>query len=130
MIFGHTDYYRDEFGEGLSRKFLGFSSLITPEKLSEIKVLTNRIEDKFRKEGRRLINIDPGYLDMAKLVLASTKDFMHRIYLDRGIYAEITLSYQNKSFRSFDWTYPDYRSKEYIDIFNEIREAYRQQIEK
>lgn len=65
---------------------------------------------------------------MAKLVLASTKDFMHRIYLDHGIYAEITLTYQNKSFRSWDWTYPDYKTQEYIDIFNKIREIFRGQI--
>ncbi|OGX43889.1 MAG: hypothetical protein A3G38_03040 [Omnitrophica WOR_2 bacterium RIFCSPLOWO2_12_FULL_51_8] len=79
--------------------------------------------------SRRLVNIDPGYLDLAKLVLASTKDYRHRIYLERGIYVEITLFYQRKTFNPWEWTYPDYRSREYIEVFNRIREIYKKQLQ-
>lgn len=127
LFFNHTDYYEKELGKCLKRKFLGFKRLISPCALSKIKSATNQIENKFRQGSCRLINIDPGYIDMAKLVLASTKDFCHRIYLDKGIYAEVTLVFKNKSFVFWDWTYPDYRSEEYIGIFNQIRQIYAQQ---
>jgi hypothetical protein len=128
LVFNHTDYYRNELGENLQRKFISFQKLILPKSLVEIKILTNKIENKLSLKGTRQINIDPGYLDLAKLVLASTKDFCHRIYLDRGIFAEITLFYKHKSFQTWEWTYPDYRSQEYITIFNRIREIYACQI--
>ncbi|MDD5512405.1 MAG: DUF4416 family protein [Candidatus Omnitrophica bacterium] len=79
---------------------------------------------------KRSINIDPGYLDMAKLVLATTKDFCHRIYLGSGIFGEVTLVYRKDSFQPWEWTYPDYRSREYIETFNRIREIYRAQDQK
>jgi len=128
--FIYTDYYEKEFGKDLKRKFLSFEKLIHSEKLSRIKNLTNKIETKFYRGKLRRINIDPGYLTLAKLVLASTKDYNHRIYLNNGIFAEITLSYQNKSFRPREWTYPDYRSCEYIEIFLRIRNIYALQIKR
>jgi hypothetical protein len=128
MLFDYTDYYKKEFGTGLKRRFLSFSRLIRPAKLAEIKVITNKLEKKASIKGDRTVNLDPGYVDMAKLVLASTKDFCHRIYLDRGIFAEITLVYKKDSFTHWDWTYPDYRTKEYIVIFNHIRQLYSQQL--
>jgi hypothetical protein len=128
LPFIHTDYYELEFGRDLLRKFIGFKKLVTPKSLPKIKILTNNIEDKLSRGSKRLINIDPGYLDLAKLVLASTKDFAHRIYLDKGIYAEITLAYQHKTFNAREWTYPDYRTPEYIAIFNQLREIYMGQI--
>ena len=76
----------------------------------------------------RIINIDPGYLDLSKLILASTKDYKHRIYLTKGIYAEVTLFYQDKTFCPWEWTYPDYKTGEYIEIFNRIRQIYAEQI--
>ena len=124
LVFNHTDYYRDEIGEPLQRKFISFQKLITPTDISVIKAITNRLENKLSEESRRLINIDPGYIDLAKLILASTKDFRHRIYLDKGIFAEITLFYQNNTFQPWEWTYPDYRTAEYIAIFNKIRKIY------
>jgi len=128
LDFTHTDYYHEEFGASLKRKFISFAKLIPPDALPKIKIYTNKIERKFLAAGKRLINIDPGYLDLAKLVLASTKDFVHRIYLDKNIFAETTLFYQNKTFRPWECTYPDYRSPEYIEIFNQIREIYAEQI--
>jgi hypothetical protein len=128
LDFTHTDYYAKEFGKPLKRQFISFAKLIPPENLSQIKITTNIIEQKLSRQELRSINIDPGYLNMAKLILASTKDYRHRIYLNRGIYAEITLFYQNKSFTAWEWTYPDYKTADYIAIFNHIREIYAQQI--
>ena len=128
LPFTHTDYYAKEFGKPLKRQFISFRKLIPPENLPKIKITTNTIEQKLSKRGLRSINIDPGYLNMAKLILASTKDYRHRIYLNRGIYAEITLFYQNKSFTARGWTYPDYKTTDYIAIFNQIREIYVEQI--
>jgi hypothetical protein len=122
--FNYTAYYEKEMGAGLKRRFISFSKLVPMQDLYRIKLYTNRLESRFLDSGKRRVNIDPGYLDLAKLVLASTKDYSHRIYLRKGIFAEITLSYRNNSFTPNDWTYPDYRSKEYIDIFNQIRELY------
>ena len=129
FAFMHTGYYAEEFGSNLMRRFISFKKLIPPQDLAKIKIMTNKIEGALTRNGRRLINIDPGYLDAAKLVLASTKDYRHRIYLDRGIYAEITIFYQAKSFRAWEWTYPDYRSQEYIEIFNCLRGLYVSRIQ-
>lgn len=128
LAFNHTDYYEKEMGKGLKRKFIAFKKLIPADKLSQIKLITNAIEKKLSEDNRRLINIDPGYVDLPKLVLASTKDFRHRIYIGNNIYAETTLFYQNEGFRPWEWTYPDYKSEEYIALFNRIRENYAQQI--
>lgn len=127
LPFCYTNYYEKEIGKDLKRRFISFKKLIFPEDLPKIKNYSNRIEEKFSLKKSRLINIDPGYLDLAKLVLATTKDYNHRVYLDKGIYAEVTLCYQHKTFRPWDWTYPDYRSGEYIEIFNQIREIYFKQ---
>ena len=121
LDFNHTAYYEKEMGVGLKRRFISFAKPISIQDLYLIKLYTNRLEGRFLNSGVRQVNIDPGYLDLAKLVLASTKDYAHRIYLRKGIFAEVTLSYRNNSFTFNDWTYPDYRSQEYIDIFNKIR---------
>jgi len=128
LAFTHTDYYEPEFGKPLKRKFISFKELIPAGGLAKIKALTNAIENELAHDERRTINIDPGYLDLAKLILASTKDYRHRIYLDKGIYAEITLFYQNKTFQPWEWTFLDYRTKDYIVIFNQIRAIYYRQI--
>ena len=111
-------------GEGLKRRFISFSKLISMGDFYRIKLYANRLESKFLNASKRLINIDPGYLDQAKFVLASTKDYAHRIYLHKGIFAEIAISYRGNTFTPNEWSYPDYRSKEYIDIFNQIRSLY------
>ena len=128
LSFSHTRYYEAEFGQDLKRQFISFKRLILPQKLARIKIITNRIEKKLSYYNKRLINIDPGYLSLSKLVLASTKDYKHRIYLNHGMYAEVTLFYQNKTFQAWEWTYPDYKTQEYISIFNKIREIYQAQI--
>lgn len=128
LPFVHTSYYEREFGRDLKRKFVSFKKLISPANLAKIKITTNQIEKKLSKDTKRRINIDPGYLNRVKLILASTKDYKHRIYLNKGIYAEATLFYENKAFRYWDWTYPDYKTPQYLTIFNKIRELYAQQI--
>jgi len=115
-------------GKDLKRKFISFQKLIPPPRISEIKLFTNGIEKRFAKVNKRRINIDPGYLNSAKLVLATTKDFSHRIYLRKGIFAELTLFYEDKKFHPLKWTYPDYCSQPYYDILNRIRDIYVEQI--
>lgn len=128
MPWEFTDYYSRELGENLLRKFLGFEGLIDPERLAEIKLFTNQLEARFSEGGARRINLDPGYLDSAKLVLATTKDRDHRIYIGQGIFAEVTLHFQRGSFRAWEWTYSDYATPEYVAIFNQIRALYREQL--
>ncbi len=125
--FNFTAYYEKEMGKNLKRRFLSFKNLIKPEELPGIKTYTNNLEERFRMltgSPCRNINLDPGYITCAKLVLATTKDYFHRIYLEKGIFAEITLCFRKGDFEAFEWTYPDYRTKEYKDIFNHIRRLY------
>jgi len=131
LHFDCTDYYERRMQTDLKRKFIGFANLIDPAAIAEIKLFTNQIEKEFfsRDSQQRRLNLDPGYVTLAKLVLATGKNFQHRIYLGKGIYAEITLRYKRgKGFTHWEWTYPDYRSREYIDVFNCLREIYRRQI--
>ncbi|MFH1857217.1 MAG: DUF4416 family protein [Candidatus Omnitrophota bacterium] len=126
--FTHTDYYFKEMGSPLCRQFISFKKLVSPVCLWKMKRFTNKLENKFLKEGRRQINIDPGYLNFSKLVLASAKDFAHRIYLNKGIYAEITLIYQNEEYQKLEWTFPDYASETYRRLFKEVRNIYAKQV--
>ena len=130
MPFDYTDYYIREMGADLLRKFIAFEKLIQPEEMAEIKYFTNDLEKEFLypDTDRRRVNLDPGYISAAKLVLASTKDHIHRLYLRDGIYAETTLRMEKGTFRAWQWTYPDYRSEKYINIFNEIRRIYMDQL--
>ena len=125
LDFTHTSYYTAEMGPGIKRVFLSFKRLFDLKNICSVKIKTNHIENKYSKAGRRTINIDPGYLDLAKLVLFSTKDYTHRIYLDKGIYAEATLFYKDNGFKAWPWTYPDYKSAEYMNIFESIRRLYK-----
>ncbi|MDR1195374.1 MAG: DUF4416 family protein [Endomicrobium sp.] len=108
--FDFTSYYNAEMGNTLKRFWISFEKLVFADELADIKVFTNSIEDEFAVDGKRLINIDPGYLNPANVILASTKDFSHRIYLAKGIYAEVTLIYKKEDFIKLPWSYPDYLS--------------------
>jgi len=123
--FNLTDYYTKEMGPRLFRRFVTFERLIFIPSLPDIKQATNRIEEKYAvPSGNRRVNIDPGYLCLEHVVLATTKGYTHRPYLREGIYADLTLIYQNKSFRPLEWTYPDYRQDEIIGLFNQFRKKY------
>jgi len=130
--FNLTDYYVDELGEGILRKYVSFEKLIDIVRLPDIKIWTNEIEKNFsdKDSGKRKINIDPGYLTLSKMVLATTKNYSHRIYLRDGIYAEVTLHYHKKSFIPWDWTYPDYKLEKSINFFNKVRLIYKKQLQK
>ena len=122
--FDHTDYYEPEFGDGLQRKFISFRDLIDPGLLAQIKVQTNAVEQGLLDDGRRRINLDPGYVSLGNFVLATTKNRSHRIYIGSGIYAEVTLRYENKCYRPWDCTYPDYRQATHLRVLEEIRARY------
>jgi hypothetical protein len=128
LPFPFTSYYAREFGAGLLRQMVAFAALIAPERLAEIKRATNELEMTWSVDGRRRVNVDPGYICLGKLVLATTKDNFHRIYLGQGIYAEVTLRYYHGSFRPWEWTYPDYASARYLEMCAEIRSIYGQQL--
>lgn len=109
--FDYTVYYNTEMGKNLKRFWISFEKLILADELADIKVFTNAVEDKFSVNSNRQINIDPGYLNPANVILASTKDFSHRIYLAKGIYGEVTSIYKKEDFIKLPWSYPDYMSE-------------------
>lgn len=127
LPFHHTTYYEPEMGADLKRRIVAFQRLVDPGDLAAIKRRTNALEERWAVEGKRRVNLDPGYVDLGKLVLASTKNHAHRIYLGQGIYAEVTLHYRGGRFQPWPWTYPDYASEEYCRLFGEIRALYQAQ---
>lgn len=131
--FHHTDYYREEMGAQLLRCFVSFEKLISPDRLADIKVETNTLEAEIREAALRMdisrpINLDPGYIHQGKLVLATTKDRAHRIYLSRHIFAEVTLQYTEGHWQPQPWTYPDYHEPDYHAFFTQIRDRLRAQL--
>ncbi|RLF25782.1 MAG: DUF4416 domain-containing protein [Thermoplasmata archaeon] len=128
LNFNYTNYYNPEMGTNIKRFFLSFQNLISPDTLSDIKILTNTIENIFREDNNRQINLDPGMLSMKSFILATTKDNGHRIPLQKGIYGEVTLLFVNKKFQSLPWTYVDYQSEDYSRVLNKIRVIYKNNI--
>ncbi|NWF52546.1 MAG: DUF4416 family protein [Nitrospirae bacterium] len=126
----YSTYYKDEIGWPLQRQFIFFKSLIDPGLLADIKLKTNEIEASLSTEGKRNINLDPGYLTLSKVVLASTKNYAHRIYLGKGIYAEVTLIYKDYTYRPHLFTYRDYQDKTHIDLFLKAREILKKMLVK
>ena len=125
LEFLHTTYYREEMGDDLKRKFFSFEKMIERDKLPEIKIWTNKLEEKYGEKVDdfvfRKVNLDPGLLTLSNLVLATTKDYAHRIYLRDGIFAEVTLLYTKKRFQPLVWTYPDYNEPEALEFFTRVR---------
>jgi hypothetical protein len=127
--FDDTDYYIPEMGEDLKRQFVSFERLIEPAEIAHIKTLTNQLERRICEDlalptDRRRVNLDPGYLMLGKLVLATTKDASHRVYLRDGIYAESTLRYTDGQWVTWPWTYADYAGPRYHAFFSRIRDRY------
>lgn len=120
----YSDYYKEELGESIMRKFIFFEKLIIPDEIINIKLKTNDIEDLLSVNGKRRVNLDPGYLTKAKLVLATTKNYSHRIYLGKGIYGEVTLIYKDKTFKPHIFTYADYQDPKFLEIFLQARELF------
>jgi hypothetical protein len=130
--FDFTDYYNDQMRPPLKKFFISFERLFNREEISQQKIKTNEIEKTYSVQEKqkvlRLLNIDPGYLTQSKVVLATTKNFSHRIYLRDGIYAEVTLNYENGKFVFNPWTFPDYRAEGALTFFNELRNIYVAQL--
>ncbi|MCK5147833.1 DUF4416 family protein [bacterium] len=119
--FDFTAYYEPEMGSGLKKVFLAFAGLIQPSRLAYIKNMTNHLEADKAIDGKRCINLDPAYISLAKLVVASAKDFAHRIYIGQGIYGDLQLQFKHGCFHPQPWTFPDYQSKDSLDFFKIIR---------
>jgi hypothetical protein len=126
--WNYTSYYKDELGWPLFRQFIFFKTLIDPGILADIKLKTNEIEDTLSSEGKRRVNLDPGYLTLSKIILASTKNYAHRIYLGKGIYGEVTLIYKDGIYNPHLFTYKDYQDKTYIEIFMNAREMLKKML--
>ncbi len=122
-----TDYYHKEMGKPLFKNFLFFTPLKNPEKLIELKHLCYKIEKNFStSKGARKVNLDPGYMELSKIVLATFKNFSHRIYLGNSVYAEVTLIFKNGTFQGLPWSYPDYLAN--LDVFQQARKIYKELI--
>jgi len=128
LLFDRTRFYEREMGWPLHRRFVTFRELIRPDALVGAKIRTQRLEERYTQEGKRRVNVDPGYLSLERLVLATGKNYTHRIYLSKGIYADLTLVFQRGTFRGLEWTYRDYASPEMIEVFNGIRERYKERL--
>jgi len=131
--FHFTNYYEKQMGKNLKRMFLSFQRLIEPERLSAVKHQTNRLEEEIREEFEalhRIVNLDPGYLTTAALIMATAKDFSHRIPLQNGIYAHLEFLFGRNEVRILDWTYPDYKEKGCQDYFLDVRRMYLSQLKK
>lgn len=128
--FTITDYYVAEMGSPIWRLFCSFHPLISPAELPRIKIACNAIEAELEVAGRRKVNLDPGYMDYDKLVLASAKYNAHKIYLDLGIYADATLHYEKGRYQAAPYAFPDFRSGEYNEAFMNIRARYKGELRK
>lgn len=115
--FSYTDYYVPEMGDGIERFFILFKNLVKPDILRDAKVFTNKLEEIKEKGGKRKINLDPGILSDANIVLATTKNRAHRIAIGSNLYAELTLMYKDHKYSSFPWTYSDFQDDKVQGIF-------------
>jgi hypothetical protein len=122
--FNFTDYYESEMGKPLFRRVLVFENLIEQGALAEIKLITNDIELEYSKNSKRMVNLDPGYLLRERFVLASGKNFSHRIYIGERIYADLTLIYTKGRFQTLPWTYPDYAEQNMMTYLEQVRKKY------
>lgn len=123
-----TSYYEMEMGSNLKKCFITFFDLIAPEELPAIKTKTNILEEKYNINNKRQVNIDPGYITQAKLILATTKNYSHRIYIGNGIFGDVHMHFKNKSYQSQSWTYPDYKDGNNVNFFNAVRQRYLEQL--
>lgn len=133
FAFDFTDYYEKQMGKNLRRQFLSFLRLIRPERISEIKLQTNRLEKELKAEfqsDHRIINLDPGYITPSALIITTTKDFSHRVPLQKGIYAHLELLFGKNNVRPLSWTYPDFKSERYHVFFLKARKIYLEQIKR
>ena len=127
FVFDETDYYEQEMGSGLLRRFYSFAQLIDPERIVKAKLDCNRIEEQYLQDGRRQVNLDAGYLDTYKVILASAKFGGQKIYLREGIYADMTLTMYKGKWESLLWGFPDFKSGKYDQVLSQIRDLFKTQ---
>jgi hypothetical protein len=127
--FVQTAYYEPSMGTGLRKEFLVFQDLAAADRLPEIKLQTNQLENELAESGRfletRPLNLDPGFLTLGKFSLATTKDQAHRVYLQGGIFAENTLRFHDGAYEPWPWTYADYRLTTVLSFLRDARDFYR-----
>jgi hypothetical protein len=128
--FTQTSYYQDEMGSPLLRRFLAFSNLIDPSELGRLKLESNALEQVLAHKGKRTINLDPGILSLANLLIATCKNHYHRIPLRDGVYAHLEYVFKNGDFSPLPWTYPDFMTAEYLDFFKNLRLNYKNRLKK
>jgi hypothetical protein len=126
--FDFTTYYNQEMGSPLYRRFISFEKLISPEQLPAIKIYTNKIEIKTSINGNRVVNLDPGYLSDANVIIATTKNYYHRVPLSKGIYAHMEYVIKKKKLVPLEWTYPDFKTPQYMDFFTRLIPIYKESI--
>ena len=124
LPFNFTTYYETEMGQPLFRRMLAFETLIKQSALSEIKGITNDLELEYSKHSKRMVNLDPGYLLRERFVLATGKNYSHRIYIGQRIYADLTLIYTKGRFIKLPWTYPDYAHQNMLNYLERVRNKY------
>lgn len=122
--FDYTSYYETEMGAPLFRRLLTFEKLVPQDQLVRIKCYTNELEIQYMDDGKRRINADPGILSHERFVLATGKNFTHRIYLNNGIFADLTLIFTRGRFQELPWTYPDYKDKNMLSFLEKVRSKY------
>jgi hypothetical protein len=129
-VFDVTDYYEPEMGAPLYRRLFAFEKLSDPTLLVAMKLACNQIEGLLSADGKRTVNCDAGYLDHNKVVLASAKEAGQKIYLDKGIYADLAGRYKAGKYQPFEWSFPDFKDGRYDNELLEIRKLYLEQVRK
>ncbi|MBN1755548.1 DUF4416 family protein [bacterium] len=127
--FNYTSYYYPEMGQPLTRQWVAFEELFDPTLIAETKLFTNELESRYSSsDEKRLVNLDPGYLALSKIILVSCKNFAHRIYLKKGVWAQLEFQYRNDKWHPQEWTFPDYKDQPAQEFFYKLRELYRDQL--
>lgn len=127
--FTQTNYYDRELGTPITRRILSFARPLPMDALAQVKLDTNLMEEEWKMDGRRLFNLDPGYINQERLVLATGKNFSHRVYLSRGIWADLTLIYHKGGWFDLPWTFPDYATSEIKGHLTRIRDLYKRDLQ-
>lgn len=128
FLFTQTQYYDQELDTPIFRRILSFTRLIPLDGLADIKLFTNSLEQRFAQNKKRTFNLDPGIITLERLVLATGKNFTHRIYIGKGIWADLTLIFTKKDWKAMEWTFPDYASEDIKQRLRTIRSNYQQQL--
>jgi hypothetical protein len=126
--FAATGYYGDEMGAPLLRRFVAFRDWMPPERLPEVKIAAMGLEERLAVGARRTVNIDPGYLSAANVVIATAKNHYHRVMLRDGVYAHLEYVFKDGHLQCLPWTYPDFKSAAYLDFFNRLREQFKHEL--